>query len=244
MSQLQYATFPPENEEINNIDNSKSKNNRGAKATRKNRNTKDNDLVNRIKQMQKDFNQQQNTKDESPKEADDLEKTLKYTDDEDDNREFVPPPYPEITQTKESDDSTNQNPVLNSESNTIPKIDNFHDPYTLSSELCNNYFPQGEEDYDSQQIASDNNASREFYNNIQMQNQNQNPSHIGNYTALNGQHGQTELLDKMNKIIQLLEEQQDERTNNVTEELVLYCFLGVFVIFVVDSFARAGKYTR
>ncbi len=51
MSQLQYATFPPENEEINNIDNSKSKNNRGAKATRKNRNTKDNDLVNQIKQM-------------------------------------------------------------------------------------------------------------------------------------------------------------------------------------------------
>ena len=30
----------------------------------------------------------------------------------------------------------------------------------------------------------------------------------------------------------------------VTEELVLYMFLGVFTIFVVDSFARAGKYTR
>ena len=41
-----------------------------------------------------------------------------------------------------------------------------------------------------------------------------------------------------------LEGQQDEKTENVTEELVLYMFLGVFVIFVVDSFARAGKYTR
>ena len=40
------------------------------------------------------------------------------------------------------------------------------------------------------------------------------------------------------------EEQQDEKTENVTEELILYLFLGVFVIFVVDSFARAGKYTR
>ena len=45
-------------------------------------------------------------------------------------------------------------------------------------------------------------------------------------------------------MINLLEEQQDEKTENVTEELVLYLFLGVFVIFVVDSFARAGKYTR
>ena len=42
----------------------------------------------------------------------------------------------------------------------------------------------------------------------------------------------------------LLEENKDEKTQNVTEELVLYMFLGVFTIFVVDSFARAGKYTR
>ena len=45
-------------------------------------------------------------------------------------------------------------------------------------------------------------------------------------------------------MIHHLEDQQDEKTDNVTEELVLYLFLGVFVIFVVDSFARAGKYTR
>ena len=53
-----------------------------------------------------------------------------------------------------------------------------------------------------------------------------------------------EILQKMNHIIQMLEDQQDEKTGNVTEELILYCFLGVFVIFVVDSFARAGKYVR
>ena len=41
-----------------------------------------------------------------------------------------------------------------------------------------------------------------------------------------------------------LEEQKDEKTNHITEEVVLYCFLGVFVIFVTDSFARAGKYSR
>jgi len=52
------------------------------------------------------------------------------------------------------------------------------------------------------------------------------------------------LLQKLNYMISLLEDQQDEKTNNVTEEVVLYSFLGIFIIFVVDSFARAGKYVR
>jgi glutamyl/glutaminyl-tRNA synthetase len=52
------------------------------------------------------------------------------------------------------------------------------------------------------------------------------------------------LTDKLNYMINLLEEQQDEKTNNVTEEVVLYSFLGIFIIFVVDSFARVGKYVR
>lgn len=53
-----------------------------------------------------------------------------------------------------------------------------------------------------------------------------------------------ELLTKLNQIIYLLEEQQDEKTGHVTEELILYSFLGVFIIFIVDSFARVGKYVR
>jgi hypothetical protein len=52
------------------------------------------------------------------------------------------------------------------------------------------------------------------------------------------------LIEKLNYMIHLLEEQQDERTNNVTEEVILYSFLGIFIIFIVDSFARVGKYTR
>ena len=55
---------------------------------------------------------------------------------------------------------------------------------------------------------------------------------------------QDELMTKLNHILHLLEEQKDTRTDNITEELILYLFLGVFVIFVVDSFARAAKYTR
>ena len=61
----------------------------------------------------------------------------------------------------------------------------------------------------------------------------------------NGSSGsKDDLIQKMNHIIQMLEDQQDEKTGSVTEELILYCFLGVFVIFVVDSFVRAGKYVR
>jgi hypothetical protein len=56
--------------------------------------------------------------------------------------------------------------------------------------------------------------------------------------------GNDVLLNKINYMINLLEEQQDERTNNVTEEVILYSFLGIFIIFLVDSFARVGKYTR
>ena len=52
------------------------------------------------------------------------------------------------------------------------------------------------------------------------------------------------LMQKINYMVHLLEEQQNEKTSNITEEFVLYTFLGIFVIFIVDSFARAGKYKR
>ncbi len=53
-----------------------------------------------------------------------------------------------------------------------------------------------------------------------------------------------ELLTKLNQVIYLLEEQQNEKTGHVNEELILYSFLGIFMIFIVDSFARIGKYVR
>jgi len=52
------------------------------------------------------------------------------------------------------------------------------------------------------------------------------------------------LLEKINYMIHLLEEQQVEKSSNITEEFILYTFLGIFVIFVVDSFSRSGKYIR
>jgi hypothetical protein len=52
------------------------------------------------------------------------------------------------------------------------------------------------------------------------------------------------LMEKINYMIHMLEEQHNEKTSNITEEFLLYMFLGVFIIFIVDSFARAGKYIR
>jgi hypothetical protein len=53
-----------------------------------------------------------------------------------------------------------------------------------------------------------------------------------------------DLIEKLNYMIFLLEEQRDERTGQVTEELILYLFLGIFTIFVLDTFVKTGKYSR
>ena len=49
------------------------------------------------------------------------------------------------------------------------------------------------------------------------------------------------LIEKLNYIIHMLEDKKDEKTGHVIEELVLYCFLGVFIIFIVDTFTRAAS---
>jgi hypothetical protein len=47
------------------------------------------------------------------------------------------------------------------------------------------------------------------------------------------------LIEKLNYIIHMMEEKKDEKTGHVIEELVLYCFLGIFIIFIVDTFTNA-----
>ena len=52
------------------------------------------------------------------------------------------------------------------------------------------------------------------------------------------------LEEKVNYWIELLEKQNERKTEYVTEEIVLYLFLGVFIIYTVDSFTRVTKYRR
>ena len=101
-------------------------------------------------------------------------------------------------------------------------------------------------DYYKKLVPGSHNQNQMLDNQMQNQTQNQNQNQNRNRYSNILETGSTNdvLLNKLNYIINLLEEQQDEKTNNVTEEVVLYSFLGVFIIFVVDSFARVGKYIR
>ena len=53
-----------------------------------------------------------------------------------------------------------------------------------------------------------------------------------------------ELLDKMNKILEMFEDQKEIKTGQKNEEIVLYCFLGLFVIYIMNSFVNIGRYSR
>lgn len=70
------------------------------------------------------------------------------------------------------------------------------------------------------------------------------PSFKQGLPAQTGQMYDSRLMEKINYMIHMLENMENEKTANVTEEFILYTFLGIFVIFVVDSFSRGGKYVR
>ena len=55
---------------------------------------------------------------------------------------------------------------------------------------------------------------------------------------------QDDLLDKLNYMIHLLEHQKQQKSEDVMEELILYLFLGIFIIYILDSFTKIGKYVR
>jgi hypothetical protein len=69
-------------------------------------------------------------------------------------------------------------------------------------------------------------------------------SGLGSDTTYNLPVAKNELIEKLNYIIDILEEQQDYKTNSIFEDLILYTFLGIFIIFIVDSFSKSNKYVR
>jgi hypothetical protein len=173
------------------------------------------------------------------------------TDDNDDNGknlgDFNPPPKPESSgvnktvATEQMMNMTNQNDLM------------FR---TLGRAPQPNY--QGGDNLDLNDYTNygDNKSAEEYYKKV-LPGYNKNPNnnsnnnqvnklyHSMNHNVANNQvPSQDVLLQKLNYMISLLEDQQDEKTNNVTEEVILYSFLGIFIIFVVDSFAKVGKYVR
>lgn len=167
------------------------------------------------------------------------------TDEEDTLGNFSPPPKPEsagvaktITteQMQNRIDNTNQNmfrtlgkePSPNYENDENLELNNVDTNYG-DNNSADSYYKKFIPGY----VPAKNPVNKQYYN-----------SNIQNMANISGDSSNDLLLKKINYMINLLEEHQDEKTSNVTEEVVLYSFLGIFIIFVVDSFARVGKYVR
>ena len=171
-----------------------------------------------------------------------LDKIHNNTDDDDDTDAFNPPPKAEsagvqktmpLPQKEHMTNMTANNSMFrtlgrapqpvyeNSDNLDLNDYSNYGD-----SKSIDEYYKRVIPGYDSQK----NIVNKPYYATV-------------NYNAPEPQN-QDILLQKLNYMISLLEDQQDEKTNHVTEEVVLYSFLGIFIIFIADTFVRAGKYVR
>ena len=170
-------------------------------------------------------------------------------EEETDLGDFNPPPKPESigAQRKKIEKMGNMN--SNSDNNNNIRVlgkapeptyqERTNDSLDLNNFDSNYGNDNNAEEYYKKMLPGYNNPNnRQYYNSKSQQNS---PSVT---SSIDGNFNNELLLQKLNYMINLLEEQQDEKTNNVTEEVVLYSFLGIFIIFVVDSFARVGKYVR
>ena len=169
------------------------------------------------------------------------------TDDDHDNLgDFNPPPMPDSAGVNKTN-ATEEGMTRSNENNDLM----FR---TLGRAPQPNYEGGDNLDLNDYKLYGDNKSVDEYYKKLLPgYNPNKNPINRPYYSGMGQMYtgidqsplsSQDILLQKLNYMINLLEEKQDERTNNVTEEVVLYSFLGIFIIFVVDSFARVGKYVR
>ena len=107
--------------------------------------------------------------------------------------------------------------------------------YTNNSTMSNNDFEPQYSDVYKESMKNLNNLSNEEFM----------PPDINYINTIPSTFVKRDDLEvKVNKILKLLESQIDEKTQNVTEELILYSFFGIFIIYVIDSFKTVGKYTR
>jgi hypothetical protein len=177
------------------------------------------------------------------------------SDDDEDKDAFNPPPKSESAGVQKTIPLQQKEQMTNMTSNSNPMFrtfgrapqPNYDGTDNLDLNDYSNYGDKKSNDeyykrvipgYNSEKNNSEKNiANRPYYTTA-------NYNADTNYNAQDTSSSSDVLLQKLNYMITLLEEQQDERTNNVTEEVVLYSFLGIFIIFIADTFVRAGKYVR
>src|SRR6056300_1171329 len=158
---------------------------------------------------------------------------------------FNPPPRPvlnSINEGNENNQKVKNNVNIDEEETPIKITEQNTDKIpvdTTQQVVQNRVYPQPLDSFEGYQDMPNNDYKKFYKNYVPYFNQD-------GYTNLtsNSNNNKDQLLDKLNYMIHLLEEQKDEKTGHVIEEVILYSFLGIFIIFIVDSFARAGKYTR
>ena len=173
-----------------------------------------------------------------------LDKIHNNLDDDDDERDsFNPPPKTESAGVQKTMPLPQKEQMMNMSSNNDLMF------RTLGRTPQPNYDNSDNLDLNDYSNYGDNKTNEEYYKRVLPGYEPQ--KNIVNkpyYSAVNYSIPETPsqdvLLQKLNYMISLLEDQQDEKTNNVTEEVVLYSFLGIFIIFIADTFVRAGKYVR
>jgi hypothetical protein len=170
------------------------------------------------------------------------------SDDDDDKFAFNPPPPSKSAGVERTKPLPQKEQMMNMGVNSSNDV-MFR---TLGRAPQPNYEGTDNLDLNDYKIYGDNKTNEEYYKRvIPGYTQQQNPVNKPYYSIANSSQpavqefaSQDVLLQKLNYMITLLEDQQDERTNNVTEEVVLYSFLGIFIIFIADTFVKAGKYVR
>jgi len=158
--------------------------------------------------------------------------------------DFKPPPSPEMTAYRKGDNFT---PEITSPNELLPQNTMMQPVPSFFHQAPKNRMPvktagsssYGANDAGLARFSNYNTA----YDTSRLIQPTPNPN-APYYAKMGIGAGDDKLMEKLNYMIHLLEQQQYEKTDNVMEEFILYAFLGVFVIFMSDSFARAGKYVR
>ena len=152
----------------------------------------------------------------------------------------------------DSDDDNNYQPIQPPSSAGIERMEN-HTEHNPEHGHNHNYGHNNEHNMNENENTGNNNAQNSQQEGFTQQSSEYAKQYYQQYVPYYNQSSddltpngvnKDELLTKLNDIVYLLEEQQNEKTGHVTEELILYSFLGIFMIFIVDSFARVGKYVR
>ena len=163
--------------------------------------------------------------------------------------DFNPPPRAQLPKLKETNNELKSNHIEIDEEipAVLPPSSNKINNTKMNNKMNNTMNQQNSNLYSPAPLDMYEDSLKEGFNslasNYQPTGQYQPYAQI--YNHLNYPNSsKDQLLEKLNHMIHLLEEQKDEKTGHVMEEVILYSFLGVFIILIIDSFARAGKYTR